>query len=73
MDCSVSSLALIQKNRDFNPWNLPDDFTVYNFAPNRLGIPLVPLLLQLHVSWYQLLIGHSQSYRIAHGKVIFYT
>jgi r-opsin len=35
------SLALAQKH-DFNPWSVPDDYTVYNFAPDYVKPLLHP-------------------------------
>jgi r-opsin len=35
------SLALARKH-DFNPWSVPDDYTVYNFAPDYVKPLLHP-------------------------------
>ena len=35
------SLALAQKH-EFNPWTVPDDYTVYNFAPDYVKPLLHP-------------------------------
>ena len=51
----TGDVVAMAQRQDYNPWNLPDSFTLYNYAPDDIKSFLHPhwhTMKALHPMWY---------------------